>query len=127
MIFSFFKEYENVKRTEPHTYENGVCACGKQLFDLSKSLTLPSAMTAIESEAFYDNPVHAVFVPSACKSIGSLSFANCSQLEYIQIPASVTQIAADAFKGCSGLTICSPAGSYAQTYAQEHGFAWMEL
>lgn len=120
--------YRNSKRVEPHTYKDGICACGKQqLFHPDRSIKIPAALTIIESESFYGSPAYAIIIPSACKSIGSLSFAYCSQLEYIQIPASVTQIAADAFKGCSGLTICSPAGSYAQTYAQEHGIAWMEL
>ena len=44
----------------------------------------------------------------------SISFTN------INIPASVKSIGQMAFSGCVGLTIHTPAGSYAAKYAQEN-------
>jgi len=42
------------------------------------------------------------------------------------LPASATSIAADAFDGCSGLTIIAPDGSAARTLAEELGITWLE-
>ena len=42
----------------------------------------------------------------------------------IRIPATVTSIANDAFD--EGIEIIAPAGSYAITWAQNHGFEYLE-
>ena len=39
----------------------------------------------------------------------------------ITIPASVTEIAYNAFDGCEALTIQAPAGSYAEQFAKSWG------
>ena len=45
---------------------------------------------------------------------------NCSALRKIKIPATVQMIEDDAFYECDHLTICAPAGSYAEQFAKEN-------
>lgn len=88
------------------------------------TFTLPGNVTRIEEEAFAGNTaIVAVELPSGLKSIGARAFQNCSNMTMIVMDAGVTDIAVDAFDGCSkDLLFCCPAGSYAQTYAETHGF-----
>ena len=67
-------------------------------------LTLPVALTAIESEAFAGG-----------------GFAS------VLIPANVTIIAPDAFGDRTDLTVFGVSGSYAQTYAGLKGFAFIPV
>ncbi len=85
---------------------------------------VPNNVTRIEEEAFAGNTaIVAVELPSGVKSIGARAFQNCSNMTMIVMDAGVTDIAADAFVGCSkDLLFCCPAGSYAQAYAESHGF-----
>ena len=70
-----------------------------------KTLKLPSALKQIESEAFSNLTCQAVIIPDGCVSIGSRAFADCKNLIYVRIPASVTSVAEDAFAGCDQIII----------------------
>lgn len=79
------------------------------------TVTLPAGLTAIEAEAFMgDESIAVVNVGDEVLSIGSAAFKNCVNLEEIRIPATVTDIALDAFDGCGKLTI----------YCAEDSAAW---
>ena len=65
---------------------------------ITNVLTLPASLTVIESEAFV--------------GLGSV--------DAVSIPATVTSIADDAFD--AGVVIIAPAESYAETWANDHGF-----
>lgn len=85
--------------------------------------TIARGVTAIQAEAFLACPVTIAVIPDTCASIGARAFAGCADLHRVEIPASVTQIAEDAFDGCSAeLVIAAPASSAAAAYAQAHGF-----
>ena len=83
-------------------------------------LVLPEALTVIEEEAFEGVAAITVVIPDGAVSIGSRAFADCPSLKYVEIPASVTGIADDAFAGSSVIFICG-FDSFAYQYAQEHG------
>ncbi len=69
-------------------------------------LRLPASLTAIEAEAFCgDDSIEAVLISSGCASIGSRAFADCVNLRYVRVPASVTSIADDAFEGCGQVIV----------------------
>lgn len=84
-------------------------------------LILPSDLVRIEEEAFAGSQVVSVVCPDGLLSIGSRAFAGCETLRLIVIPASVTEIAGDAFEGASGFTISGEAGSRAEEVAGEIG------
>ena len=86
-----------------------------------KAQQLPAALTEIGPEAFAGSSFAAVMIPDGCTAIGSKAFANCTALERIYIPASVTTIAPDAFDGCHPI-ICAPAGSAAAAFGAAAGF-----
>jgi Leucine-rich repeat (LRR) protein len=86
---------------------------------------LPAAMKTLEEEALAGCAFRAVRIPEGAVKIGSRAFAGSPNLEYVYIPESVTEIAADAFDGVPAcLTIIGAAGSAAESYAAEHGFVF---
>lgn len=83
----------------------------------SNALWLPSGLKTLEESSFEGSAVRDVIVPEGTLSIGKRAFANCSRLDMITIPASVTEIAADAFAGTTGLTVLCTEGSAAHSFA----------
>ncbi len=67
-------------------------------------LILPANLTKIESEAFADGSFSSVYIPRSTKSIAS-----------------------DAFGTRTELTVYGDRGSYAETYAQAHGFTFIPV
>ena len=68
-------------------------------------LRLPAALQAIQQEAFAGAGFEAVIIDGNCEFIDSRAFADCVNLRYVRIPASVTGIADDAFEGCDQVVI----------------------
>ena len=71
-------------------------------------LELPANLTAIDTEAFAGAACQCVVVPDGCVSIGPRAFADCPNLVYVRIPASVKTVAEDAFEGCGDVWIDQP-------------------
>ncbi len=71
-------------------------------------LELPADLAAIGEEAFAGAACQCVVVPDGCESIGPRAFANCPNLMYVRIPASVKTVAEDAFEGCGDVWIDQP-------------------
>ena len=92
-------------------------------------IVLPEDMQQVKAGAFEATPIQAVHCPAGVASIGSRAFANCTNLQAVEIASMTTTIADDAFSGCSlaGLTIFAPEGSAAQAYARDHSIAWQAL
>ncbi len=88
---------------------------------------LPPALTKIEDEAFAGGAFIYVKLPEQAVSIGRNAFADCPNLTYIYIPAQTTEIHAEAFGNIQGLTILGNAGSYAETYAQDHNYVFISV
>lgn len=84
------------------------------------TFTLPSMLENIENEAFSGCAYTHVYLGENVSSIGARAFSYSTQLVYIYIPDSTTNIADDAFEGCSDFIIGCHANSYAQQYAIEH-------
>ena len=90
--------------------------------DDGKVLTLPENLTVIAKEAFCgDTSIQKVVLQEGVTSIQSRAFADCSLLE-IQLPASLTYIAEDAFEDTDLQTFTAPKGSYAYTWGREHKY-----
>ena len=87
---------------------------------------LPDGLKSIDESAFYGCAFVFVKIPDGTASIRENAFAGCDKLKHIFIPESVTEIEDNAFEGVTGLTIHGIKGSYAETYASEKGFAFIE-
>ncbi len=85
------------------------------------ALQLPRGMRVVKSRAFAGMKAASVIIPEGVTAIRSQAFANCRQLTLIQIPASVTFIADDAFTGSTKVVFACPPGSYAESYARKKG------
>ena len=75
------------------------------LNDMTPLLRLPSRLKVIDDEAFMGLTCEGVILPDGCESIGSRAFADCPNMIYIKIPASMTDIAEDAFEGSLNVRI----------------------
>ena len=62
-----------------------------------KVLTVPKDLTSLSESVFNGSGCEAVIIQEGCKTIGHHAFANCPDLVYVRIPASVTSRAGDAF------------------------------
>ena len=68
-----------------------------------RCLHLPEKLTSIDDEAFMGSTVQAVIIPDGCVHIGDMAFANNPYLLYVAIPASVTDMAENAFQNCDNV------------------------
>ncbi|MBQ6927161.1 MAG: leucine-rich repeat protein [Oscillospiraceae bacterium] len=94
---------------------------------IDPDLVLPADLTEIGSEAFRKAACTYVMLSDKVTAIGARAFADCPNLAFVHIPAATTDISPDAFSGTQDLTILGQAGSYAETYANEHGFGFMPV
>ena len=109
---------------------NTVKTIGTYAFYYNSNLTsvkIPASVTSLEEGAFghNDNLKEAVFEGNGLVTLGDYAFAECRSLEKIVLPESLTTISDSAFYSCSGFTIYAPKGSYAETYALEHGYSYV--
>lgn len=84
-------------------------------------------VTFIDGGAFERCGFKEISIPDSITFINMEAFAYCTELESITIPTSITEIGEDAFKGCEKLTIYAPAGSYAESYANENGIPFVAV
>lgn len=95
-----------------------------------KSIDIPNSVTHIGVRAFAHTGLTKVVIPDSVTFIGSAAFEECYELTSIEIPSSVTKIGTQnnsipVFDRVPNVTIHGVAGSYAQTYAKEHGIPFV--
>lgn len=94
-----------------------------------ENVIMPKKLKYIDAFAFKNcRNFTNITLPDGLESIGCTAFAYCNNLTGLYIPESVNMIQDNfmnetPFAGCDNLTIHSPAGSYAQLYAQEHNIS----
>ena len=89
--------------------------------EVDSMLSLPAMLRIIEEEAFVGGAFECVVIPDGCTRIEARSFADCAQLLFVEIPASVISIDNTAFDGCSeNLVIITAAGSEAVSFAESN-------
>lgn len=94
---------------------------------IDPDLVLPDDLTVIESEAFRGDACIYAALSDKVTTIGANAFADCPNLAFVHIPAATVNISPDAFSGVQDLTILGKAGSYAETYANDHDFGFMPI
>ena len=91
---------------------------------------LPSALSEIGAEAFSGGAFTFAVLPDNAVTVGPLAFADCDDLLFIYIPASVEDISSTAFDDLTGLTVLgtpSATPSTAETFAASHGYAFVPI
>nr|MCR5173064.1 leucine-rich repeat domain-containing protein [Oscillospiraceae bacterium] len=85
------------------------------------TLALPAETTVIEEEAFFgDTSLDEVVLPEGVTAIGPRAFAG-SSVSRIYLPASLTEIAEDAFSACDWVVGYGPDGTTASAFFDRHG------
>ena len=115
----------------------------------------PEILEEIQQEAFEGcTGLTEIVLPEALTTLGQQAFLNCTNLRSITVPEGIETISVSAFAGCTGLaqfviysndfefttdvepamfadcsnvTIYAPAGSTAETYANEMGIPFVSL
>ena len=85
------------------------------------------SITKIETDTFKDCPgLVSIVLPKGLTTIGSQAFMNDTGLVSVTIPESVTSIDSTAFSYPAKTTIYGKTGSYAETFATEGGFKFVD-
>lgn len=107
---------------------DGVIKIEKEAFWACKSLQsvyIPANLEMIERRAFANcTALQSVFISDGARKIGNYAFVDCKILNSVFIPNSVKKIEKNAFFDCPVLTIHTPAGSYAEKYAQKKDISY---
>lgn len=86
-----------------------------------RELVIPGSIKVIQKGTFYTcKQLQTVVIEDGVEVIGEEAFTQCGMLESVTIPASVTEMT-DPFYDSPNVTIYTPAGSYAETWAAENG------
>ena len=87
------------------------------------TLTLPAALTEIETEAFEGVAAEKIVIPGTVTSVAANAFANCPNILVVEIEDGATGISADAFSGSGAFMVYGHAGSDAEAYANANTWA----
>lgn len=68
-----------------------------------ENITIPEGVTRIEPKSFFASGVKTITFPNTLKTIGSVAFRGCRQLESIYLPDSVYSIESGAFMYCNNI------------------------
>ncbi len=91
----------------------------------SGTMVFPSSLRIIAESAFQGTAASKVILPDGTTHIGERAFADTLSLEAVYIPPSVKYIGADAFNGAKQLTVYGVSGSFADSWAREHGYGFI--
>lgn len=75
--------------------------------DSSTAVEIKSDTVGIADQAFYNNKLQSLRIPSGCKYIGSAAFGSNSSLTEVTIPSGVEVIGYSAFESCEYLSVLS--------------------
>ncbi len=102
--------------------------CSKELYVNGVSvhdIVIPGTVKKINKQTFYHaRPVYSVVLEEGVEEIDKEAFAYCGNMRTITIASSVKWIHEEAFAHTGYYTIHTPAGSYAEQFAKEHGIRY---
>jgi len=122
--FSGCASLKHIDIPDSVTYLSGFDGCASL-----KHIDIPDSVITIGGWTFENcTGLTDIVLPNRLTSIEKYTFFGCTGLKRITIPASVQEIDESAFDGCTALkTVRGSQGSYAQTWAEEHGYTFVDL
>lgn len=116
--------YPRGKTASNYKTPSGVTAIGSDAFYNNRyleSVTVSKGVTSIGVDAFFATNLKSVTLPSTLRFIGAYAFAN-TNVTSVTIPKSVTSIGAHAFTTWDGskVTISGTKGTAAEAYAKNY-------
>ncbi len=126
------RAFYNNRALEQINIPDTVSYIGKYAFyncNSLKTVNIPAKITAILTSTFrFCSSLEEIVIPSSVTEISNYAFFNCSNLRKITVISADTQLAFNSLTGCSAdLVIVAPAGSIAESFAYENGFAFERL
>jgi len=108
------KELLDIGNIASVVIEEGITSVGNSAFkkfDKLKEITLPSSVTVIGEDAFYDLPLEKVVLAEGLTEIKSSAFSSCDKLESITLPSTLKTMGGRVFGYCTALkSVTIPAG-----------------
>lgn len=108
-------------------YSDDLFAAATVTVACEQVLDLPASTTEIRDGAFAGTAAEQVVIPEGALTISSGAFSDSDALLYINLPDSLTSIAADAFDSSENVMLVCNAGSYAHEIAAASGAAYIAL
>ena len=132
--------YNTAYYNNNRNWKNGVLYIGNHLIEAKTSVfgayKIKDGTKTIAEEAFSGcTRLKSITIPDSVIGVGEGAFIDCTSLTNVTIPASVTYIGYGAFgyfcekstREYVNFTICGYTGTAAETYADENGFAFINL
>ena len=116
-------EKVTIPRTVKNIYNQAFMGC-----ETLKEVNIADySITEIANDTFKDCPsIEKIVLPKGLTKIGSQAFMNCTSLVEVTIPESVTSIETNALSYPDKTTIRGRKGSFAETFANENGFKFVD-
>ena len=110
---------------------NSITSIGASSFcgcDNLKNVTLSKNLTVIPENCFKDCPsLETIVIPKGVTTIKDSAFMNDTGLTSVTIPVTVTSIESNGFSYSDRMTVYGCAGTYAETYAGDMGFQFVDI
>ena len=90
--------------------------------EAKQGLLLPKSLRVVDEMAFEGTAATEVYMSEGVERIEGRAFADMPSLDAVYIPKSVLHIADDAFDGPNRVRLGVDPGSYAEKWAQKHGY-----
>lgn len=121
---------ETLTTINNYAFYGGSWSSGSAQYVGITSITIPKNVRSIGKYAFYSlGDLETMIILNGLTEIGDSMIDSCKKLTEITIPKSVTKISDKAFpsSNTSLKTIKGIAGSYAETWARNHGFEFVAI
>ena len=87
----------------------------------------PAMLKGIGPEAFAGIGAESILLPESVKEVAADAFGDCEKLTAFIVCGAETEIDNEALMGSTNVTVYAPAGSLAQTFAEDNGISFIPL